>query len=373
MKTLVVLITIVVSSVRAEELCFNRLNRLSNPTAHFISYLTRLLDQRIVGDSELSHLIDEIKAGRDPNPFPADRLRTHSNVLVHREELQRQAKIIDRKQVLDWAESIVSKYEQVQVARSDVSEETKHVFQKMIFHPVKPGRTAIRHSFEMMSTPVTQQHWMEIMGSNPSAFVKGPDVATLEFNGRTYNLQPDNPVESVSVWSAMEFANRLSVRAGLTPAYDFSQVEFFSTTSAAKGNLARTTGLPFVIENIYETEGYRLPTQEEFLHVLKSDPHALSLGYDELTRFAWFNGNSNLKTHPVGELEPFYFDGHPFYDMLGNVWEWTVDPKRPDDSYITRGGAFNEFPFRVTADSWQKTASQTKHHVIGFRLVRTVK
>ena len=38
--------------------------------------------------------------------------------------------------------------------------------------------------------------------------------------------------------------------------------------------------------------------------------------------FAWYSGNSNRQTQPVGAKHP---NAWGLYDMLGNVWEWTAD------------------------------------------------
>ena len=38
---------------------------------------------------------------------------------------------------------------------------------------------------------------------------------------------------------------------------------------------------------------------------------------EQLSRYAWFSGNSNDKTHPVGEKQPNIWG---LYDMQGNVW-----------------------------------------------------
>ena len=59
-------------------------------------------------------------------------------------------------------------------------------------------------------------------------------------------------------------------------------------------------------------------------------------GDDEarLGEFAWHGGNSDNKTHAVGEKEPNAWE---LYDMHGNVWEWCQDWY--DDGYYAKSPA----------------------------------
>lgn len=42
----------------------------------------------------------------------------------------------------------------------------------------------------------------------------------------------------------------------------------------------------------------------------------------ELGKYAWYDGNSGSKTHPVKTKRP---NSLGLYDMSGNVWEWVSD------------------------------------------------
>ena len=75
----------------------------------------------------------------------------------------------------------------------------------------------------------------------------------------------------------------------------------------------------------------------------------------EIGDIAWFRGNSDGMTHPVGQKKP---NGLELYDMLGNVAEWCRDfpddyPSSPKSDWT---GVHNR-EFRVTKGGSWKTVS----------------
>ncbi|MEN0066392.1 MAG: formylglycine-generating enzyme family protein [Myxococcota bacterium] len=222
-------------------------------------------------------------------------------------------------------------------------------------HPVHLTR-----GYWLGETPVTQDLWQALMGTNPSRFVS-----------------PGRPVEQVSWEEAMAFCKALGEAApGLSP---------------------------------------RLPTEAEWEHACRAGTETTTwvgdlelLGRRNaplLDAIAWYSGNSGVEfdlddgyhtsmwfeaqydhtragTHPVRTRQ-----ANPWglYDMLGNVYEWCLDQVESSrsplpaetqtdplslsgSSRVIRGGSWRALARSVRAAARRAYAPGVRYDRLGFRV-----
>ncbi|MDG4598033.1 MAG: bifunctional serine/threonine-protein kinase/formylglycine-generating enzyme family protein [Candidatus Contendobacter sp.] len=183
--------------------------------------------------------------------------------------------------------------------------------------------------FEIGQYEVTQKQWQTVMGNNPSYFENCADC----------------PVEKVSWNDVQDYLRQLNQQTGKT---------------------------------------YRLPTEAEWEYACRGGKVGeVYCGGDDVNRLAWYDENSDSKTHSTGKKAA---NGYGLYDMSGNVWEWICSSY--DEKYggaevkcvqkdatgplALRGGSWYNRPAWVRSADRAWDTPTYRNDDVGFRLARSL-
>ena len=190
----------------------------------------------------------------------------------------------------------------------------------------------ISKTFFVSKFLITQEQYEAVTGENPAKF----------------RYEKNLPIENITWFDAKEFCRKLS----------------------------EITGKPL-----------RLPSETEWEYFCRAGSTAdYFFGEDGhlLSEYAWFEANSNEKTHPVGLKRP---NNWGLFDIVGNVWEWCEDVWKGDyNDFPTdgsanfrniekqhrrscRGGSFAINAFRCRSSYRSFDWNDTANEKLGFRII----
>lgn len=229
------------------------------------------------------------------------------------------------------------------------------------------GTNITLSGFKMAPYEISQVGYAAVMAKTPSSF--------------TGDIQA--PVERVSWFNAIEYCNRRSIQENLSPCYNYSTYgtnpdDWPEGWDQSKNNHESVTC-------DFTANGYRLPTETEFLYAANAAADTLTTTYsggNTIENVAWYAGNSTAKTHAVGTKTA---NALGIYDLSGNVWEWCWDiysATYPGDQTNNPSGPTSG-SFRVfRGGSWASSApncwiitrswggAPVQYSDLGFRVVR---
>lgn len=242
----------------------------------------------------------------------------------------------------------------------------------------------LTRNFLVTETEISRKMWADLRAASPTLPLDPSDT-------NVSNYLP-YPVNSITWYQAVLFANLLSVHQGLTRAY-YKDGNFTQPLDSSN----------YKIDPIYcnfNANGYRLPTDGEWEFATRAgttgtfsvdepnyndttDTSCVSGVLSVLQQVAWFCANSNSTTQPVGALAP---NPWGLKDVHGNVSEWTwdwdirypeadaVDYSGPSTGrlHAARGGSYRFGAIYLQSAYRGGYLPDTVNPLIGFRLVRTL-
>ena len=207
-------------------------------------------------------------------------------------------------------------------------------------------------NIKMLSTEVTQRLYQWVMDENPSN-----------------NKGENNPVENVSWYDAIYFCNKLSMKAGLKPAYSVN-----GTADVTKWRYTPNRGntLRGEVSQVWGANGFRLPESGEWEYAAQGGQNVIYSGSDNIDDVAWYEGNSGYRTHPVAQKKA---NGYGLFDMSGNVMELVGEPHNSyngsEADYY--GGGYRSYADECQLNSYElgydSVSVNRQYDGIGFRIV----
>jgi formylglycine-generating enzyme required for sulfatase activity len=250
----------------------------------------------------------------------------------------------------------------------------------------------ITYFYEIAKTETTMDQFKETMGYNSSRYDCQNAVC---------------PVENVSFYDALAFANKYSVNSGKNKCYKLTSIvcadgrDDETDYCSGQGGIQSATVILNGISKVQDCQGYRLPTEAEWEYAAGSgyeqpnyddrpfflgDITVFDCGLDPvLDTIGWYCGNSEtesqIRTHPVAMKRASDWG---VFDLNGNVAEWVWDSYTEtleistDPAYsgsndrVVRGGSFQSASQECRSSSRYFMPASQRSKSVGFRIVKTM-
>jgi len=265
-------------------------------------------------------------------------------------------------------------------------EQRKYEFRIASMVEIPGGRIEPNYTYRGIISPflmsnylITQLEWEVLMSNNNNGINPKPSF----FQG-----YPRHPVENISWYEAIVYCNLRSINEEYQPVYSLNGI----TDPSIWGEVPTQSGSDWdnLVMDITQN-GYRLPTELEWLFAANEGRFTVNYtspyysGSNIIHEVAWYNANSNLITHEVGDKKQ---NALQIYDLSGNIFEWCWDwynyafptgeymnPTGPKigSEKVVKGGSFFHAADRceITYRHGPVVPNYRKEYY-GFRVVRSV-
>ena len=378
-------------------------------TGSLIAYVNSVSDEIQLTDREYLQFVQALERGEVSNLISQRRARLDSKLKIHRQGIERvlNDSAFDIPYLLTWVKNKLSvqalvRHERSQVAKEVLIPARKPEFVRIVdINPSHDERIS-PYPVELMKTHVTQKMWVDVMKENPSHWIQGPNQFEIYYGARKSTIQPNNPVESITFWSAIVFANMFSRKYGLPPAYNLDFIRFDNVKDgaelfqiAATGELQVSDSYSYKVfaernsvAELVKRPGFRLPTSMEYNRLVFQMARALGISVNginpkSLSSLAWTRANTpeGEGTQPVGTTDrSVRIENQSVHDLLGNARIWLHVFEREgisDDRHAFKSGAdggdceFNVFSV-IPGAFFISLHPDAYSRSVGLRLIRSV-